>query len=167
MEEGGVVEPAVVMNLEKDKEEEGVSGETKLLVNKMLIAVPINKPELSSEISNGFGRSRFFLIYDPDKKVSEFIENPFVSELGAAGIQTARFLIEKNVEVLITTFVGLTTLRLFNSMGIKIFQSYGLAADKALELLAENKLIDLTDSDVTNLPRRRRYGRSNFHNGSK
>jgi predicted Fe-Mo cluster-binding NifX family protein len=167
MEKVGVEEPAEVMDLEKHKEDEEVSGETKPLVNEMLIAVSINKPELSSEVSEGFGRSRFFLIYDSDKKVSEIIENPFVFELGAAGIQTARFLIEKNVEALITAFVGLTTLRLFNSMNIKIFQGNNLAADKALELFAENKLTELTDSDVRNLPGRRRYGRRNFHHGSK
>ena len=120
-----------VVYLGKDREEEEVLEETKLSVTEMLIAVSIKKPEKSSELSDAFGRSEFFSIYDSINDISEVIQNPYSSELGGAGIQSARFLIEKKIEVVITNFIGLNTLRFFNSLKVNDQEEIRLMAPLA------------------------------------
>lgn len=127
----------------------------------MLIAISIKKPDQSSELSDAFGRSEYFLIYDSIKDTSEFTVNPFSSELGGAGIQSARFLIEKNIEAIITTYIGLNTLRFFKSLQIKVYQGTDHNADEAIKLFAENKLEEITTDEIDSYPqrKRKRFGR--------
>ena len=61
----------------------------------MLIAVPINKPDLLAELSDTFGRSKYFVIHNLTDNASEILLNPYSTELGGAGIQSARFLFKK------------------------------------------------------------------------
>jgi predicted Fe-Mo cluster-binding NifX family protein len=122
----------------------------------MLIAVSTKKPDLSSELSEAFGRSRYFMIYDSIKNTSEFMLNPFSSELGGAGIQSARFLIEKNIEAIITTFIGLHTLRFINSLNIKVYNGSNLKTYEAIQWFTENKLAEITCNKVEQYPERKR-----------
>lgn len=148
--------------MEKDRDEEEVTAETRLSVNKkMLIAISTKKPDPYSKLSDAFGRSEYFMIYDSIKNTSEFTANPFSSELGGAGIQSARFLIERNIEAIITTFIGLNTLRFFNSLQIKVYQGTDHKADEAIKLFAENKLDEITTDEIDSYPqrKRKRFGR--------
>lgn len=141
--------------------EEKALVETKHLVNdEMLIAVSTKKPDLSSELSDAFGRSRYFMIYDSIENTSEFMVNPFSSELGGAGIQSSRFLIEKNIEAIITTFIGLNTLRFINSLNIKVYKSSNLKTSEAIQWFTDNKLTEITCNEVEQYPerKRKRYG---------
>ena len=133
-----------MVDLGKDREEEEALEETRLSVTEMLIAVSIKKPEKSSELSDAFGRSEFFSIYDSINDISEVIQNPYSSELGGAGIQSARFLIEKKIEVVITNFIGLNTLRFFNSLKVKVYRGINDTAQKSLKLYLDNKLKEIT-----------------------
>lgn len=126
----------------------------------MLIAVSTKKPELYSELSDAFGRSRYFMIYDSIKNTSEFIVNPFSSELGGAGIQSARFLIEKNIEAIITTFIGLNTLRFINTLNIKVYNGSNLKTYEAIQWFTDNKLAEIICIEAELYPdrKRKRYG---------
>lgn len=110
----------------------------------MLIAVSVKNTEESSLLSDSFGRSKYFLIYDSLKSRFEFIKNPYYLELGGAGIQTARFLIEQKVEAVITTFIGPNILRFFNSSQVKVYKSVNQTVQESLKLFFENKLDELT-----------------------
>ena len=123
----------------------------------MLIAVSVKKTEESSLLSDSFGRSKYFLIYDSLKSRFEFIKNPYYLELGGAGIQTARFLIEQKVEAIITTFIGPNILRFFNSSQVKVYKSVNKTLQESLKLFFENKLDELT-KDINLKRQRRRFG---------
>lgn len=128
----------------------------------MLIAVSVKNTEESSLLSDSFGRSKYFLIYDSLKNKFEFIKNPYYLELGGAGIQTARFLIEQKVEAVITTFIGPNILRFFNSSQVKVYKSVNKTLQESLKLFFENKLDELT-KDINLKRQRRRSGWESKH----
>ena len=113
----------------------------------MLIAISVNKPELLAELSDMFGRSKYFVIHNSTNNESEFLLNPFSSELGDAGIQSAQFLIERKIDALITKDIGSNSLRLFKSANIKVYNSQKLTPVEALSYLIKDKLMlfDLID----------------------
>lgn len=113
----------------------------------MLIAISVNKPELLAELSDMFGRSKYFVLHNSTNNESEFLLNPFSSELGDAGIQSAQFLIERKIDALITKDIGSNSLRLFKSANIKVYNSQKLTSVEALSYLIKDKLMlfDLID----------------------
>jgi predicted Fe-Mo cluster-binding NifX family protein len=129
----------------------------------MIIAVTVIQPEIGSLLSDGFGRSKYFMLYDSNVRSAEFIPNSFSFELGGAGIQAARILIEKNIDVLITGNIGMNPLRVFSSSDIDVYQCNGITADKAIELLQTDKLMKLkTDDRYGNRNRCRRRNSQNI-----
>jgi predicted Fe-Mo cluster-binding NifX family protein len=135
----------------------------------MIIAVSIKKPDLHSDIADVFGRSKYFLIHNSINNVYEILDNPFVSELGGAGILTASLLISKYVEVLITKNIGLNPLRLFNSANVKILYCESVSAADAIQLYFNNRLNSI-ENDNRNSYRRRnqnRYGNYKINNNRK
>lgn len=132
----------------------------------MLIAVSTKNLDLSSELSEAFGRSEYFLLFDSKTNASDFVKNPYSSELGGAGIQSARFLIEKKVETVITTFIGFNTLRFFNSLNIKIYRCEDCTAEESIKFFSQGDLIEINENLVEKYPqrRRKRFGRKFFNN---
>ncbi len=135
---------------------------------KMIIAVAIEDPVDSSLLSESFGKSKFFLVYDLDNNSESILTNPFVTELGRAGIQSARLLIENNVDAVITKKIGINPFRFFTSINIKVFQCKQMIALKAIQLFRDKKL-----SEFENICQyfsagrtRRRYGINNFINNN-
>jgi len=120
-----------------------------------IIAIAIEKPEIDSPLSEVFGRSKYFLILSEGKIKSEILSNPFSSELGGAGIQSAKFLIEHNIDTLITKQIGVHPLRFLNSVNIKVFISNNNVKE-TLELFYEKKLKQLESIDDSRLGRRHR-----------
>jgi predicted Fe-Mo cluster-binding NifX family protein len=130
----------------------------------MLIAVSVKKPDLSADLSDAFGRSEYFLLFDSEMNASEFVHNPYSSELGGAGIQSARLLIERNIETLITTFIGFNTLRFFNSLKVKVYLCENCNAEESLRLFSEGNLKEIQENNPQRW--RRRLGRKFFNNTS-
>lgn len=135
------------MGLGKDREEE-VLAETRILGDKMLIAVSVKEPNLSAVLSDSFGKSEYFLLFDSEKDSYRFIQNPFSSELGGAGIQSSRFLIEQKVETVITTFIGFNILRFFNSLNIKIYKCENCTAEKSIKLFLQGNLLEFNEHRI-------------------
>ncbi len=131
----------------------------------MLIAVSINKPDLLAELSDTFGRSKYFIIYNSNDNKSEILINPFSMEMGGAGIQSARFLFEKNIDVLITTDIGAHPLSFLNSLNIKVYRCVKESAEEAIKLFKEKKLVEIktSESELFTKRNRKRF-RINFPN---
>ncbi len=127
----------------------------------MKIAVAIEKPEKSSPISEIFGRSKYFLIHNTKDETEDIISNPFINELGGAGIQSVRFLIEKNVDVVIVNDIGINPFRFLASANIKVYHHENTNANDAIRLLKEEKLvqIDLLNENFAFGRQRKRQGK--------
>ena len=128
----------------------------------MLIAVPINKPDLLAELSDTFGRSKYFVIHNLTDNASEILLNPYSTELGGAGIQSARFLFEKNIEALITANIGLHPLSFLNSLNIKVYRCVNGSAEEVIKLFKEKKLeeIETSENELFTKRNRKRFRRN-------
>lgn len=131
----------------------------------MLIAVPINKPDLLAELSDTFSRSKYFVIYNTTENSSEILLNPYSTELGGAGIQSARFLFEKNIDALITTNIDFNLLRFLYTLNIKVYSCLNDSAEEAIKLFSEKKLkeIEISENELY-IKRNRKRFRGNSSN---
>lgn len=77
-------------------------------------------PDLDSEVDPKFGRSLFFLFFDPESKDFEAIKNPN-RELGhGAGIQTAQFVARQNVGLVLSGDFGPKAAQVLQAAGIRM-----------------------------------------------
>lgn len=132
----------------------------------MLIAVSVKEPNLCADISDSFGRSEYFLLFDSEIDSYRLIQNPYSSELGGAGIQSARFLIEQKVETVITNFMGFNTWRFFNSLNIKIYKCEDCSAEQSIKLLLQGNLMEINKQMMGKYQQRKRFGSKKFINSS-
>ncbi|MFH1195827.1 MAG: NifB/NifX family molybdenum-iron cluster-binding protein [bacterium] len=138
----------------------------------MKIAVTVDKPERTAPLSDFFGRCGYILIHDMEKGNEEFISNPFATELGGAGIQLAKLLIENNIDVVIVKKIGLNPFRFVTSAKIKVYQCSEGTADEALRLFSEGKLflMENIDKSISLGRKHRRRGKQfldNMYKNSK
>jgi len=129
------------------------------------IAAALTKPDKSSPISESFGKSEYFFIYDTDTENEIIIRNPFVNILGGSCIQAAQIIIENNVDAVVTTRISENALRFLTAAGIKVYKSDQLNALDSISLLQQQslKLIEIDfDFQFGNRKRRRYRNRNNY-----
>ncbi|MFW5780212.1 MAG: NifB/NifX family molybdenum-iron cluster-binding protein [Bacillota bacterium] len=90
----------------------------------MIIAIPVNENNLSSEICPSFGRAPYFLIYDTSNDKSKFIENQASSSQGGAGVKASQTVIEY-AEAILTPRLGRNSADVLLSAGVKIYKTEG------------------------------------------
>ena len=89
----------------------------------MIIALPTKTSGEKSFISEHFGRSNFFYIYDTEKAAGEVYINPFKDAQGGAGIKAFEFILQLKTDILIAPRIGEKALEVFNSSEIHIYKS--------------------------------------------
>lgn len=107
----------------------------------MKIFISISKTESASIQVEEFERCKHFFVFDPLNDSEEVIENPFYTELGDPGIQSAYFIIELGTDVLITKKISKSTKRFLKSAKVKIFNSNTDNIFEAIKLFKENELL--------------------------
>lgn len=126
----------------------------------MIVAVSAERNDPDSPVSRYFGRSRWFVLYDTVRESRDVVENPYADSLGDAGIQSARMLIENDVDALITDGVGRNAFKVLSAAGILLYTSTCRSAREAIGLLLEGKLSQVSaPEEVADKRRRRRFGR--------
>jgi len=115
----------------------------------MLIAITSEGPEPGSSFVEIFGRAPFIIFYDIEKNTFESSRNPYAEIFGSAGIQTAQFIIEKNVGAVITIDIGLNLLRLLKSAGVEVYFCAKIQVQEIVKGFSESKLsgINILNSD--------------------
>lgn len=89
----------------------------------MKVAITAGGENLNSPVDRVFGRTRWFVITDPDGgniEVSENSQN--VNAAQGAGIQAAQQMANKSVDVVLTGNVGPNAFRALDAASIKVFQ---------------------------------------------
>ena len=114
-----------------------MSGEEE---GKMRIAIPLD--ENRQDVCIVLARAPWFLLQEGDRQT--ILENPAAQAQGGAGIQMAQFLLDNDVDILITVRCGQNAADVFTAAGMKIYQSAGRTAAEDLAALAEGKLKELT-----------------------
>lgn len=100
----------------------------------MRIAITTTGNNLDSKIDPRFGRAQFLLLVDRDGTLIEVIDNAKnTSALSGAGIQTAKTLADKKVDVLLTGRCGPNAAEALKAAGIEFGEVQSGPAREALD----------------------------------
>ncbi len=86
----------------------------------MIIAISTNTNDLDQPVSENFGRCQWFCLYDTDTQNMRFVENIAGSTKQNAGIKTINFLLELNVDAVLSGRFGTITTILLREKNIQI-----------------------------------------------
>jgi len=90
---------------------------------KMKVAITSSGEDLNSPVDRVFGRARYFMITDPEVGTVEVLENSQnVNAAQGAGIQAARQMANKSVNILLTGNVGPNAFKALEAASIRVFQ---------------------------------------------
>lgn len=102
----------------------------------MKIAIPLDEDRLS--VCPVLARAPYFLFSTHGEESIE--ENPAAQAQGGAGMQAAQFLVDRDVDILITPRCGENAAEVFKAAGIEIFKSTNKVAADDLAAYKEGKL---------------------------
>ncbi len=109
----------------------------------MKVAITASGEDFNSPVDRVFGRARYFVITDPEGGHIEVLENSQnVNAAQGAGIQAARQMANKSVDILLTGNVGPNAFRALDAVSIRVFQFGGdtLTVRDALDAWKEGRL---------------------------
>lgn len=106
----------------------------------MIIILPVKENTENTRVSEHFGRTNYFFIYDTDLKTIDLISNKNKDGQGGVGIKSSEFILDSDAEVLITPRVGEKALRVLKDSGIKIFKAVDQTALENIELYLKGEL---------------------------
>lgn len=86
----------------------------------MIIAISTNRNDLDQPVSENFGRSQWFCLYDTDTENMKYIENIAGSAKQNAGVKTIDFLHKLNVDTVLGARFGTITTVLLRERNIQI-----------------------------------------------
>jgi predicted Fe-Mo cluster-binding NifX family protein len=107
----------------------------------MRIAITAMGQELSSEVDPRFGRAQYIVIADTSPAVLEVVDNSRnINAMSGAGIQAAKLMADKKVDVLMTGHCGPNAFRALQAAGIKIVVEQSGTVKDAIERLNRNEV---------------------------
>ena len=107
---------------------------------KMRVAIPLD--ENKQDVCIVLARAPYFLFHEDGKDT--VVENPAAAAEGGAGIQVAQFLVDNQVDVLITVRCGQNAADVFKAADMKIYKSVNKAAADDIAAWKAGSLEELT-----------------------
>lgn len=112
---------------------------------KMKIAISAMEPGLDSDLDPRFGRSRYFLLVEPETMQVETLINPNQEESSGAGIGTAQLICSKGVGTVITGRIGPKAHQVLSAAGVRMLTGVSGKVGDAVRRFKEGKLAGETD----------------------
>ena len=84
------------------------------------IGISATTPNMDADIDPLFGRCQYFIIVNPETMEFETLDNSAAADGGGAGIATAKSLVGKNIEAIITGNCGPNAYNALTAAGIKV-----------------------------------------------
>ena len=106
----------------------------------MRIAVTSTGEGLDSQVDPRFGRAAFFLIVDTETMGFVAVENENAAAGSAAGIGSAKRVIDEGAEAVLTGNCGPNAERTLSAAGVKLYTGVAGTVAQAVELLKSCKL---------------------------
>ncbi len=125
-----------------------------------MIAITAQGTTLEAPIDTRFGRCSYFVFFNPGDQSFSGQENPFSSEGSGAGVRTAQFLSDKNIEIILTGNVGPKAMQVLQAAGIKVYTGATKTAREAIEAYQQGKLQQASSPSVE-----ANFGRRKFRGG--
>lgn len=111
----------------------------------MKIAIPVNEKSMESGVSNSFGRTAYYLIYDSVSKESTYIDNSAAASRGGAGIKAAQLLVDENIDGVIVPRCGQNAAEVLHVADIKIYKTVSESIQDNIDAVDEDKLKELEE----------------------
>lgn len=111
----------------------------------MKIAIPVDNNNNNTTVCVSFGRTPYYMIFDTEAKVFEFLDNTAANAAGGAGIKAAQLLVNQKIDVLLTPRCGENAAAVLLAANIKIYKTLSAQAKENIDLYIEGKLPELTD----------------------
>jgi predicted Fe-Mo cluster-binding NifX family protein len=99
------------------------------------IAISSEGPTLNDRVDPRFGRAAGFIIADPEKMISTYVDNgASQARAQGAGIQAAETVARQDVSAVLTGYVGPKAFQALSAAGIKVAQDFGdISVKEAIE----------------------------------
>jgi predicted Fe-Mo cluster-binding NifX family protein len=106
----------------------------------MKLAIPIVDNNENAIMSERFGRSVYYAIYDADADTYEFFTNPASNARGGAGVQAVQFLISKDVTAVVAPNLGPNADNALKRANVESFQGEAISAKELVAKWKNNQL---------------------------
>lgn len=106
----------------------------------MKIAIPSDEKTMTSNISQSFGRTPYFLIYDTETKEGIFLDNSAESSQSGAGIKAATTIVNQRVDALLTPRCGENAAEVIKAAHIKLYKTTFETLQENIDAFQEGKL---------------------------
>lgn len=108
----------------------------------MKIAITATGTDIDSQVDPRFGRAQHILIVDEDGKILEAVDNSQnLNAMRGAGIQAAKILADRKVDVLMTGNCGPNAFTTLKAAGIKVCSEQSGTVKEALDRLIRNEVV--------------------------
>ncbi|MBF0106083.1 MAG: PDZ domain-containing protein [Deltaproteobacteria bacterium] len=111
---------------------------TQTAVNKLAVAA--NYPDPTANISQSFGQSHYFLVVELDNNQYEVVTNPNYNDPNGSGIQTAQFLLDNQVDAVVTNQIGDAALMELKKLNIHLYRNVNMSVGDAVMAFKNKKL---------------------------
>lgn len=116
----------------------------------MRIAIPVQEQDLKGKVSDSFGRTRYFLIYDTKSESAVFLDNSAAAATGGAGIVAAQAVVDNKVEALLTPRCGENAAKVIQAAGIEIFKTGSVVVQDNIKAFLDGNLLPLDEIHAGN-----------------
>ncbi len=107
----------------------------------MKIAITSSGTDIDSQVDPRFGRAQHILIVDETGKVLEAVDNSQnLNAMRGAGIQAAKILADRKVDVLMTGHCGPNAFTTLKAAGIKVCAEQSGTVKECLDRLIRNEV---------------------------
>lgn len=106
----------------------------------MKIAIPVDIQSGDASVCPSFGRAPYYAFYHTKTKKLDFMKNPAAASPGGAGIQATQWLINQEIEAIISPRIGENAQRVLKSANVTIYESMPGSIYENIEYLANGKL---------------------------
>lgn len=106
----------------------------------MKLAIPVEDSSMQSRVSQSFGRTPYFLIYDIKSEEAQFLDNGAAASQGGAGIKAAQWVADQGVRALLTPRCGENAADVLKAAGIQIYKTSGSSIQENIDYFKDNKL---------------------------
>ncbi|MEA3422726.1 MAG: NifB/NifX family molybdenum-iron cluster-binding protein [Bacillota bacterium] len=109
-----------------------------------------------SLVDQRFGRAAYYVIYDDQTNEYSSVENQGKFENSGAGVKASQFVLEQNVDCVITTSLGPKSFMIIQDAGLKGYKNIEGTVEENIKAYKENKLEELMSAGVEQKVRGRR-----------
>ncbi len=106
----------------------------------MKIGIPVNENNNQAGICSSFGRAPYYLIYSTDTKEYNYLNNPAANAQGGAGVKASQFLVDNNVDAVLTPRCGDNAAEILLAAKVDIYKSNGESITDNIAAFEKNEL---------------------------